>query len=123
MAPPQVLLNLTRALSLTPTLPSSTSSSTLPSPLILTGASNPKTDYDVLILGGGIAGVMAARELSSEGIDSFLIIEARPELGGRLMSHTLTNGLTIELGANWIEGLHSSASFHFVFFFFFESGH
>lgn len=65
------------------------------------------THYQVLVLGGGVSGVMAARELWAAGIQDYLLVEARDELGGRLMSHTLDNGLTVELGANWIEGLHS----------------
>lgn len=63
--------------------------------------------HKVLILGGGVTGVLAARTLHNAGVDDFLIIEARDELGGRLKSTTLDNGLTVELGANWIEGIHS----------------
>jgi polyamine oxidase len=59
--------------------------------------------HKVLILGGGVAGVIAARTLHQNGIDDFLIVEARHELGGRMMSHTFA-GKTIELGANWIQG-------------------
>ena len=59
--------------------------------------------HKVLILGGGVAGVIAARTLHQNGIDDFLIVEARHELGGRMMSHTFANK-TIEQGANWIQG-------------------
>ena len=59
--------------------------------------------HKVLILGGGVTGVIAARTLHQNGIDDFLIVEARHELGGRMMSHTFA-GKTIELGANWIQG-------------------
>lgn len=38
--------------------------------------------YDVVIVGGGFAGVTAARELSRDG-KSVLILEARDRLGGR----------------------------------------
>jgi polyamine oxidase len=41
----------------------------------------------VLILGGGVAGVIAARTLHEKGITNFKIVEARDELGGRMMSH------------------------------------
>lgn len=64
---------------------------------------NRSSSSRVLILGGGIAGVIAARTLHENGIDNFLIIEARDELGGRMKSHTFA-GYTIELGANWIQG-------------------
>ncbi|KAF8797561.1 amine oxidase [Phlegmacium glaucopus] len=59
--------------------------------------------HKVLILGGGVAGVIAARTLHQNGIDDFLIVEARHELGGRMMSHTFANK-TIEQGANWVQG-------------------
>jgi polyamine oxidase len=59
--------------------------------------------HKVLILGGGVAGVIAARTLHQNGIDDFVIVEARHELGGRMMSLSF-GGKTIELGANWIQG-------------------
>lgn len=64
-------------------------------------------DAKVLILGGGVAGITAARTLSEQGITDFIIIEARDELGGRMRSHkfgTPTNQYTTEVGANWIQG-------------------
>ena len=66
-----------------------------------------KRDAQVLILGGGVAGVIAARTLHEKGIDNFKIVEARSELGGRLQSFTfgpLGKEYTLELGANWIQG-------------------
>lgn len=63
--------------------------------------------YSVLVLGGGVSGVIAARSLARENITNFLIVEARPELGGRLHSTTfgkLGNQRTVELGANWVQG-------------------
>jgi polyamine oxidase len=63
---------------------------------------NPK----ILILGGGVAGVMAARTFHDHGIDNFIIIEARDELGGRVKS-TSFGGATVELGANWVQGTQS----------------
>ncbi|KAK0463120.1 uncharacterized protein EV420DRAFT_1618926 [Desarmillaria tabescens] len=67
--------------------------------LALVASVNPR----VLILGGGVTGVIAARTLHENGIDNFLIVEARDELGGRLKSQTFA-GYTIELGANWVQG-------------------
>lgn len=61
----------------------------------------------VLILGGGMAGVTAARTLHDQGIDDFILIEARHELGGRMLSHRLgepDRQYTVELGANWVQG-------------------
>ncbi|KAG2749340.1 amine oxidase [Suillus brevipes Sb2] len=74
-----------------------------------TAHSNPRSakDAKVLILGGGVAGVIAARTLHRKGIDDFLIVEARNELGGRMQNYTIgVSGkqYTIELGPNWIQG-------------------
>lgn len=51
-----------------------------------------------------MAGVIAARTLHENGIHDFIIIEARDELGGRLMSRTFGDNITVELGANWVQG-------------------
>ncbi|KAK0213531.1 amine oxidase [Armillaria fumosa] len=67
--------------------------------LALAASVNPR----VLILGGGVTGVIAARTLHERGIDNFVIVEARDELGGRMKSETFA-GYTIELGANWVQG-------------------
>ncbi|EPS93815.1 hypothetical protein FOMPIDRAFT_1033564 [Fomitopsis schrenkii] len=64
-------------------------------------------DATVLILGGGVAGVIAARTLHEQGIDDFVIVEAREELGGRLMTHPFgvpDKKYIVELGANWVQG-------------------
>ncbi|KAJ7180590.1 amine oxidase [Mycena filopes] len=66
-----------------------------------------KHDKTVLILGGGVSGIIAARTLHEKGIHDFLIIEARDELGGRMRSTQFgTEGkrVLVELGANWIQG-------------------
>ena len=55
---------------------------------------------DVLIVGGGFAGVTAARELSMRG-RSAVLLEARDRLGGR--THTVAHeGHELELGGTWI---------------------
>lgn len=77
---------------------------TLPS---RTPLARPASDTQVLILGGGVAGIIAARTLVAQGITNFLIVEARDELGGRMRSTTFgaaNRQLTVELGANWIHG-------------------
>ncbi|GLB44648.1 putative flavin containing amine oxidoreductase [Lyophyllum shimeji] len=63
----------------------------------------PKNDHKVIILGGGVAGVIAARTFHQHGVKDFVIVEARDELGGRLRS-TSFGGKTVELGANWVQG-------------------
>jgi Flavin containing amine oxidoreductase len=64
-------------------------------------------DFQVLILGGGVAGVMAAETLHRRGIDNFKIIEARSMLGGRMKSFSFGipgREYVLELGADWIHG-------------------
>lgn len=68
---------------------------------------SPKPRNKVLILGGGVAGILAARKLTEEGITDFLIVEARDELGGRMRSTSFGapgRRVTVELGASWIQG-------------------
>ncbi|EIW76696.1 amine oxidase [Coniophora puteana RWD-64-598 SS2] len=63
--------------------------------------------YKVLILGGGVAGVMAAHSLHTNGIEDYAIVEARHELGGRMQNYTFGipgKQYTVELGPNWIQG-------------------
>ncbi|PIL26397.1 hypothetical protein GSI_12154 [Ganoderma sinense ZZ0214-1] len=74
---------------------------------VQTVLSEGRRDTKVLILGGGVAGVTAARTLHEQGIDDFIIIEARHELGGRMMSHAFGAAgkhWTVEVGANWVQG-------------------
>ncbi|EIM90264.1 amine oxidase [Stereum hirsutum FP-91666 SS1] len=69
-------------------------------------ASSPN-DNRVLILGGGVAGLHAAQTLHQQGVDDFIIIEARTELGGRMKNFTFgASGreYVLEAGANWIHG-------------------
>ena len=57
---------------------------------------------EVLVIGAGIAGLAAARDLAIDGYD-VAILEARERIGGRIWtSHEL--GLPADLGASWIHG-------------------
>ncbi|XP_077995017.1 uncharacterized protein LOC144448614 [Glandiceps talaboti] len=58
-------------------------------------------DADVLILGGGAAGIAAGKTLSDAGVTSFLIVEGSDRIGGRVRSAKF-GGVTVELGANWV---------------------
>ncbi|MBP7185109.1 MAG: FAD-dependent oxidoreductase [Saprospiraceae bacterium] len=53
-----------------------------------------KTDF--IIIGGGIAGLAAARTLQSAG-QNFIILEESPSLGGRLKSEKI-DGFTLDVG-------------------------
>ncbi|KAI8972602.1 amine oxidase [Trametes punicea] len=69
-----------------------------------------KKDASILILGGGVTGAIAARTLRENGINNFVIVEARRELGGRLTSQMFGvpgREVTLELGANWVQGTQS----------------
>ena len=57
---------------------------------------------NVIVIGGGAAGIGAAEYLHKQGID-FLLVEARTRLGGRI-ANTDIGGYSVELGANWIHG-------------------
>lgn len=55
---------------------------------------------DVVIIGAGVSGLVAARALESAG-RSVAVLEARERVGGRLMSHVLPDGSALDLGATW----------------------
>jgi pseudooxynicotine oxidase len=55
---------------------------------------------DVIVVGGGFAGVTAARECALRGRDT-LLLEARDRLGGRTWS-AQWNGTAIEYGGAWV---------------------
>jgi polyamine oxidase len=85
----------------------------------------------VAVLGGGMAGIIAARTLHEQGIQDFVVVEARTELGllshlgckkttihhllhrsvgGRMQDVALGNGVKVELGPNWVQGLGEGAT-------------
>jgi monoamine oxidase len=57
---------------------------------------------EVIILGGGVAGLAAARDLTAAGV-RVLVLEARDRLGGRVMTHHGAEG-PMELGAEFVHG-------------------
>ncbi|KAF5976390.1 hypothetical protein FBULB1_6949 [Fusarium bulbicola] len=67
----------------------------------------------VAILGAGVAGIAAAQNLTQAKITDFLIVEHNDYIGGRLRSQQFGRNAktgkpyTIELGANWVEGIGS----------------
>ncbi|HPF22440.1 MAG TPA: NAD(P)/FAD-dependent oxidoreductase [Hyphomonas sp.] len=56
--------------------------------------------YDVLIIGGGFAGLTAARDLRKSGL-RVLVLEARNRLGGRTFYSEFSEQM-VELGGTWI---------------------
>jgi monoamine oxidase len=61
----------------------------------------PRSEVDVLVVGGGAAGVAAARRLHEAAIDC-LIVEARDRLGGRAWTITDESGFALDLGCGWL---------------------
>ncbi|KTD75108.1 FAD-dependent oxidoreductase [Legionella waltersii] len=62
--------------------------------------------YDTIIIGGGVAGLSAAKTLH-DNQQNVLLIEARNRLGGRVDS-TYDWGFAIEMGASWIHGINNN---------------
>nr|WP_061126249.1 FAD-dependent oxidoreductase [Caballeronia catudaia] len=57
---------------------------------------------DVAIIGAGLAGLTAGRDLQLAGCDSFAVLEARDRVGGRTYNHDLGHGVVSEAGGQWI---------------------
>jgi monoamine oxidase len=57
---------------------------------------------EVLIVGAGVAGLTAARDLTAAGV-RVLVLEARDRLGGRVLTHHTPDG-PVELGAEFVHG-------------------
>ncbi len=61
----------------------------------------PDSDVEVVVVGGGAAGVAAAKRLCRASVDC-LLVEARPRLGGRAYTVTDPFGFTLDLGCGWL---------------------
>ena len=64
---------------------------------------NRRRDFDVIVVGAGVAGVTATRELRAKG-KRVLLLEARNRVGGRTWTDTW-RGHMIERGGTWVDRL------------------
>ena len=62
--------------------------------------------HDVIVIGGGLAGLSCADALVQRGVD-VVVLEARDRVGGRVFSHHFTDGQTCERGAEFIDSNHT----------------
>ncbi|KWR75091.1 amine oxidase [Cupriavidus sp. IDO] len=65
-------------------------------------ASAQRDVLDVAIIGAGLAGLTAARDLKRAGCESFVVLEARDRVGGRTYNHELGHNVISEAGGQWI---------------------
>src|SRR3989304_2654128 len=59
------------------------------------------SDTEVVIIGGGAAGIAAGRRLTKAAIEC-LLVEARPRLGGRAWTIADRSGGALDLGCGWL---------------------
>jgi monoamine oxidase len=56
---------------------------------------------DVVVVGAGLAGLVAARQLTASG-RSVLVLEARERVGGRTVNSSIGAGKVVEMGGQWV---------------------
>lgn len=62
-------------------------------------------DADVVIVGAGLSGMIAARTVLAAGLTP-VVLEADDRVGGRILTEEVMPGLAVELGAQWIGDTH-----------------
>lgn len=63
-----------------------------------------KKSQSILIIGAGLAGLVAAKALKKQGYE-VRVIEARDRLGGRTWTSNYWADAPVDLGASWIHGV------------------
>jgi monoamine oxidase len=62
-------------------------------------------EADVVIVGAGLSGMIAARTVLAAGLTP-IILEADERVGGRILTDEVAPGVPVELGAQWIGDTH-----------------
>lgn len=72
-------------------------------------AQTPEADtrFDTVVVGAGVAGLVAARLLAAAG-RTVVVVEARDRVGGRVSTER-RDGQVTDLGASWVHGVNDSA--------------
>lgn len=70
----------------------------------MTSTSEPDAELDVIVVGAGVAGLVATRELLRAGL-RVVLLEARERSGGRCLTTSFA-GRRIEAGAHWFSWVH-----------------
>lgn len=60
-------------------------------------------EHEIVVIGAGMAGIAAAAMLREEG-RQVLVLEGRERIGGRIWTSRELDGLSLDLGASWIQG-------------------
>lgn len=73
-------------------------------------------EKDVVIIGGGCAGMECAEKLYTYGIENIVVLEAQDYIGGRCKTDFIDDDETkpLEMGANWIHGLWGNPLYRLV---------
>jgi monoamine oxidase len=65
------------------------------------GSSSYTRRVDVVVVGAGLAGLVAALELTRSGLSS-VVLEARDRVGGRMLRKQVIEGGWVDLGGQWV---------------------
>jgi monoamine oxidase len=61
----------------------------------------PERETEVVVVGAGLAGLSAAREVVKAGREA-IVLEARDRVGGRTLNEPIGDGKTVEIGGQWV---------------------
>ncbi len=73
----------------------------LPAEPVWAAPARGRLSTQVVVVGAGMAGLTAARDLLDQGVD-VLLLEARDRVGGRLLNHDIGGGHVVEVGGQWL---------------------